>query len=81
MASGNDKYDSLVEKLVLSIHQDVAVIKTDQAEIKQDLKEHMKRTAVAETAISEVRRHVYIGYGIVLAISALIGVFLKLFKV
>lgn len=43
--------DELLQKLVLEIHRDMGVVISQMAAIKEDVKEHMRRTAILETEV------------------------------
>lgn len=46
--------EELKDQILLDTHKDVAVIKAAIAEIKVDLKEHIRRTGAAEARIEQV---------------------------
>lgn len=46
--------DEPVYKLLLEIHKEMGIIKSDIAKMEVDLREHMRRTAVAEDRIDRL---------------------------
>ncbi len=67
----------LQQELLLSMNDKVARIETHVAEIKVDVREHMRRTAILEAKTSWIERLVWIGTGG----SAVVFFILKLVKV
>jgi hypothetical protein len=53
----------LQQELLLSMNDKVARIETHVAEIKVDVKEHMRRTAILETKTSWIERLVWLCTG------------------
>ncbi len=50
-------------KLILELHKESAIIRETMAEVKADLREHMKRTAIIETELKWLHRQVWIAHG------------------
>jgi hypothetical protein len=73
--SGDDS--SLQQKLLLSINDKVAVIETHVAEIKVDVREHMRRTAILENKTGIMEKLLWMGGGG----TAVVYFLLKLAKV
>jgi regulator of replication initiation timing len=48
--------ETKVFELLINIHKEIGVIKSDISKIETDLKEHMRRTAVAEDRIEATER-------------------------
>ncbi len=46
-------------KLLLAIHKEMGIISSDVAKIEVDVKEHMRRTAIAEGNIEVLHRAYY----------------------
>ena len=46
------------DKLLLDIHGTTKILSADMHHVKEDLKAHMKRTAVAEHRIDNIEHHV-----------------------
>jgi hypothetical protein len=69
--------NDLHEKLLIGMNDKVARIETHVAEIKIDVKEHMRRTAILEAKTSWIERLVWMVFGG----TAVVGFFLKIFKV
>lgn len=65
------KNDELMEQLLLKMHEDISAIKQDQAAIKVDLKEHMRRTAIIETELKYLHKQVFIAHGAISLVSFL----------
>lgn len=50
-------------KLILELHKESAIIREVMAEVKADLREHMKRTAIIETELKWLHRQIWIAHG------------------
>lgn len=61
-----------VHELLLKIHEDMATIKSDIVFIKEDLKEHMRRTALLEGELRSVTKRVNIAHGAIITIPAIL---------
>ena len=53
----------LQETMLISVVKDVGEVRSDIAEIKVDLREHIRRTAALETKAEFHDRHVWLAYG------------------
>jgi len=60
---------SLHHDLLLSVHKDVAVISQNLSEVRTDLKEHMRRTAILEAKFSSHDRVIWMGAGALTLLS------------
>lgn len=47
----------LIKEILLDVSKDQAIIKADQAAMKVDLKEHIRRTHILETEIKHFREN------------------------
>ncbi len=65
------------QRILLSVHEHVIANTEDIAEIKVDLREHIRRTAVLESKVSWMERLVWLGTGG----AGVVYFFLKLTKV
>lgn len=65
------------DKILLDIHKDVGILKENYAEIKVDVKEHIRRTNILEAKVGNMERLFWLGNGIFLAG----GLILKYLKV
>lgn len=68
--------------LVKEIYKEVLIHSKEVGEIKTDLREHMRRTAVAEAKITGIERQVYMVHGALglLSIAATVVAILKYFN-
>ena len=73
------KNDELMEQLLLKMHEDLSIVKQDQAAVKVDLKEHMRRTAVIETEVKYLHKQIFIAHGAISFIS-LIALIASIYK-
>lgn len=63
--------DQEIFELLLDLHKEVAIVRNDQGAMKEDLKEHIKRTNLLEAElkrihdndISWLKKNVYLVYG------------------
>lgn len=55
-------------------------LKEDMSSVKTDLKEHMRRTSLLESAIQILRRHQYMVEGALIFIVAASGIIISLVK-
>lgn len=62
------------DKMLLAIHGDLANVRGTVAEVRTDLKEHMRRTAILESKTTSLERYVYMAHGAMIAIAAIWGV-------
>lgn len=69
--------DDLQTKLLISVNDKVSVIESHVAEIKVDVREHMRRTAILEAKTSWIERLVWLVFGG----AAVVGFILKILKV
>ena len=67
-------------KILLDIHSRIAVVETNIKDIKQDLKEHIKRTAQNEAEIKYNRRHIAFAQGALAIVGALFTLIITLLK-
>lgn len=67
-----------INEVMLKIHQDMAIIQTDITAIKEDLKEHMRRTALLEGELKAVTKRVNLAHGAIIAIPAILTFLWKL---
>lgn len=69
----------LLHEIVVSMHRDVSIIAADIAGIKADVKEHIRRTAIAETQIERLQKGMYQAQGAI-ALITLAGVIFGILK-
>lgn len=65
------------ESLILDLVKQTAAISAHIVEIKEDLKDHMKRTAQVETELKFIHKQIWIAHGGIAALT-LLGVVAKL---
>ena len=58
-------------ELILSVHRTTAVIASDISAIKTDLKEHIRRTTIAEQKIEHLQQNMFRAQGAIILISIL----------
>lgn len=71
--------ESLMEKILLDLHKEVAIVRENQAGMSADLKEHMKRTAIVETEVKYLHKQASIAQGAIAFIS-LLAILVSLYK-
>lgn len=59
-------------EILIEMQKEMGIISAHVAEIKADVREHMKRTAILETEVKFLHRQAWILYGILLAAGTLI---------
>ncbi len=69
----------LILELLLSIHRDMGVAKEDISALKTDVKEHIRRTIIAEIKISKLEQNIFRAQGGILLLS-LIGTVVAILK-
>lgn len=75
--------DQEIFELLLDLHKEVAIIRNDQGAMKEDLKEHIKRTALLEAELKRMheqdigwlKKNVYLAYGAIGFVTFLIGAY------
>lgn len=74
-----DNNESL--ELLLDLHKDLSITREHLAEIKTDLKEHMKRTAILETELKFIHKQIWLAHGAIglLSVLATIAALFKFF--
>lgn len=58
-------------ELLLDLHKEVAIVRADQASMKEDLRHHIKRTALLEAELKRIhdqdigwlKKNIYLAYG------------------
>lgn len=55
--------DDLIKEILLDLHKDMGIVKSEMSAIKVDLKEHMRRTAILEMALDKVKIDVTLAKG------------------
>lgn len=73
--------DQFKDHILVEMHKDMGVLKSDVAAIKVDVKEHVRRTNILETRTEFALKHIYYVYGGWSVITLLAGIlkFLKVF--
>jgi regulator of replication initiation timing len=78
--------DQEIFELLLDLHKEVAIIRADQGSMKEDLREHIKRTALLEAELKRLhdqdigwlKKNVYLAYGAIGFISFCIALYKSL---
>lgn len=60
-------------ELLIEMTKDLAAMSAHQQEIKEDLKQHMKRTAILETEIKYLHKQVNIAHGAIALLIFITG--------
>jgi hypothetical protein len=55
--------DDLIKEILLDLHKDMGIVKSEVSAIKVDLKEHMRRTALLEASLEKVKIDVTLAKG------------------
>lgn len=71
--------ENLMEKILLDMHKELAIVRENQAGMSADLKEHMKRTAIIETEVKYLHKQTNIAQGAI-ALVSLAAVLISLYK-
>lgn len=69
----------IIKELMLDLVKGQAVIQADLAAVKADVKEHMRRTAIAETEIKYLHKQVNVAHGAI-ALVSFVGIVLGIVK-
>lgn len=81
MTSQNDNNSNKVrEEMLISVLKDMGEVKVGIAEVKVDLREHMRRTLALEVQTEFLKKNVYMAYGII-AFLSFIAAAVKVFEV
>lgn len=59
-------------EILLEMQKEMGVISAHVSEIKADVREHMKRTAILETEVKFLHRQAWVLYGVLLAVGTLL---------
>jgi hypothetical protein len=72
----------LLKEILLDLHRSMGSVTANLAEVKADLREHMKRTAMLESEIKWIHRQIWIAHGAIALLGILgtfVGVAIKYF--
>jgi hypothetical protein len=72
----------LLKEILLDLHRSMGSVTANLAEVKADLREHMKRTAMLESEIKWIHRQIWIAHGAIALLGilgTLVGVAIKYF--
>lgn len=75
----HDQDAEILKELMLDMIKAQAVIQADQASMKTDLREHMRRTATLETEVKFLHKQVNIAHGAI-GLITLLGVIASIYR-
>lgn len=67
-------------ELLLDLHKELAVTREHMAEVRADLREHIKRTAIIETELKFIHKQIWLAHGAV-ALLGILGTIISVFKI
>lgn len=66
-------------EIILDIHKELSIMREHMGEVRADLREHIKRTAIIETEVKFLHKQIWLAHG-ALALLTLVGTVIVVYK-